>query len=62
MPVVNVLMWTGRTNEQKKQLAQEITKAFETIVGVPPSALHVIFQDISKDDWAIAGKLCNELE
>ena len=60
MPVVNILMWSGRTEEQKRKLAQEITKVFESTIGVPPSALHIIFQDIKKNDWALAGKLCSD--
>ena len=53
-------MWSGRTSDQKKRLAEEITKAFQDIAGVPPEALHILFQDIDKSDWAIAGRLCSE--
>ena len=60
MPVVNIYMWSGRTEEQKRKIAQGITQVFEAAAGVPPEALHIIFQDIEKSDWAIAGKLCSE--
>ncbi len=60
MPVVNIYMWSGRTIEQKRKLAEGITKVFESAAGVPPSALHIIFQDIPKNDWAITGKLCSD--
>jgi 4-oxalocrotonate tautomerase len=60
MPVVNVYMWSGRTIDQKRKLAEGITEVFKTAAGVPPEALHIIFQDVSKDDWAIAGKLASE--
>lgn len=60
MPVVNIYMWSGRTEEQKQKLAQGITEVFQTAAGVPPEAMHIIFQDISKSDWAIAGKLCSD--
>ena len=53
-------MWSGRTEEQKRKLAEGITELFQAVVGVPPEALHVIYQDISKSDWAIAGKLCSD--
>ena len=52
MPVVNIYMWSGRTNEQKRELAKGITHVFETVAGVPPEALHIIFQDISKNNYA----------
>ena len=60
MPVVNIYMWLGRTEEQKRKLAEGITKVFQDAAGVPPEALHIIFQDIEKNDWAIAGKLCSD--
>ena len=60
MPVVEVQMWTGRSTEQKRNLAELITKAFETAAGVPPEATHIIFKDIDKSDWSIGGKLCSE--
>ena len=60
MPVVNIYMWSGRTEEQKRKLAKGITQVFKDTIGVPPEALHVIFQDIEKNDWAIAGKLCSD--
>lgn len=60
MPVVNVYMWSGRTEEQKRKLAEGITKVFQSVAGVPPEAMHVIFQDIDKSDWSIAGKLCSD--
>jgi 4-oxalocrotonate tautomerase len=53
-------MWSGRSAEQKRTLAERITKVFESVADVPPTALHIIFHDVSKSDWAIAGKLCSD--
>jgi 4-oxalocrotonate tautomerase len=53
-------MWSGRTEEEKRKLAEGITKVFKDAAGVPPKVLHIIFQDIEKNDWAIAGKLCSD--
>ncbi len=62
MPVVNIYMWEGRTSEQKRKLVEGITEVFKSAAAVPPEALHIIFQDISKSDWAIAGKLCSDAD
>lgn len=59
MPVVIVEWWEGRTIEQKKQVARGITSAMQD-VGIPPEAVHIIFNDVSKHNWAIAGKLASE--
>ena len=60
MPVVQVYMWSGRTEEQKRNIAKGITKVFGDAAGVPAEAMHVVFHDVDKSDWAIAGKLCSE--
>jgi 4-oxalocrotonate tautomerase len=60
MPVVNIYMWSGRTEEQKRKIVEGVTQVFQREAGIPPEALHIIFQDIAKNDWAIAGKLCSD--
>lgn len=59
MPVVTVEWWEGRTVEQKKQVAEGVTRVLQD-VGVPPEATQIIIKDVPKHDWAIAGKLASE--
>ncbi len=59
MPVIIVEMWAGRTPEQKKQLAADLTQAFVKI-GTPKEAVHIIFKDNPKSNWADGGKLASE--
>lgn len=60
MPIVRVEMWPGRTRQQKAELAKAITDAVHDIAGAPLEATIVVFADVSKDDWAEAGKLASE--
>ena len=55
MPVVTVQMWTGRTPQQKRALARAITDAMVQHAGAKPTNLHVIIQEVPKEDWALAG-------
>ena len=57
MPVVRVSMWTGRTREQKEKLAEAITTALVDISKTQPEHVNIVFEDIEKSNWAIAGKL-----
>ena len=59
MPVVIVEMWEGRTVEQKKQLAKDITSAFVKI-GTPQEAVHIVLKDNAKHNWAIGGTMASE--
>ena len=60
MPIVRVEMWPGRTREQKAELAKVITNAINDIAGAPPEATIIVFEDVSKDDWAQSGKLASD--
>jgi 4-oxalocrotonate tautomerase family enzyme len=61
MPVVTVSWWAGRTQEEKVKVAKDITDVLAGI-GIPSQATHVIFQDVSKDDWAIGGQIVSNMK
>ena len=60
MPLITIDMFPGRTEEQKRQLAKEITMTFCTIANIKPDAVHIIFRDVRKSDWSFGGKLCSD--
>ena len=47
--------------EQKKELVRRISKDFEEVVNVKPESLHILFQDIDKEDWGTRGALASDL-
>ena len=53
-------LWPGRTKEQKAKLAEAFTKSAEEIMGTIPENTVIVFQDVSKDDWAKGGKLASD--
>ncbi|MBH66649.1 MAG: 4-oxalocrotonate tautomerase [Chloroflexi bacterium] len=60
MPVVNVAMYAGRTDQQKADLAKAITKAISETAEIPDSATTVIFQEVEKTAWAVGGVMVSE--
>jgi 4-oxalocrotonate tautomerase len=57
VPVVTVQLWEGRTLEQKRALVRAITDAMIEHANAKPDALHVILQEIPRENWARAGVL-----
>jgi len=55
MPVVQVEIWEGKTEDQKGKLMKGIVKAFEEI-GVKPSGAIVIIHETPKCNWGIEGE------
>lgn len=60
MPTLRVEMFAGRTVDQKRALARELTDATVRALGVPASAVEVLFFDIERGDWAVGGALCSD--
>jgi 4-oxalocrotonate tautomerase len=60
MPVVTVQLYEGRSIDQKRALADVITKALVEIAKTTPDQCHVIFQDVARHDWAQSGKLASD--
>jgi len=60
MPIVRVEMWPGRTQAQKAELARVITEAVVTIAHTTPESTIVIFDDVVKENWAVAGVLASQ--
>jgi 4-oxalocrotonate tautomerase family enzyme len=51
MPLINISMFEGRTDAQKKAVAAGIMKVFEEELGSGPAHTWIVFQDVAKNDW-----------
>ena len=60
MPTYHVEMLEGRTLEQKKKLAEEITRVSVEVLGGSAEAVHVILTEVKRENWATGGKLWSE--
>ena len=60
MPTIRVDMFEGRTHEQKRALAKELTDACVRAIGVSPESVDILFFDIPKQHWASGGKLWSD--
>ena len=60
MPVINIDMWEGRTEDQKRKIVKAVTEAMHESAGVNPEGLTIIIHDIPKDSWARAGILASD--
>ena len=60
MPMVTVEWLEGRTPQQKGQIAEALTKVFVEIAKVPMDQVWIVFRDVKRSDWAMAGKLLGQ--
>lgn len=60
MPTYHVEMLEGRTVEQKKKLAQEITRISVEVLGGSPDSVDILITDVKPENWSTGGKLWSE--
>lgn len=57
MPVVTIQLWEGRTLDQKRALVRAVTEAMVEHAGARSDGLHVIIQEVARENWGRAGVL-----
>ncbi len=60
MPTLRVELFEGRTPQQKRDLARELTEACVRVLGGSADAVDVLFFDIARQDWASGGTLWSD--
>lgn len=51
MPHVIVKLWPGKSDEQKRRLAQTLTRGVTDILGYGDDAVSVAFQEVPAGEW-----------
>ncbi len=57
MPIIRVEMFPGRTTDQKRDLARELTDGFVRACGGPGDRLHVVISEVERENWGVGGEL-----
>ena len=60
MPTLRVELFEGRTAEQKRALAKELTDACVRVLGGSADGVDVLYFDIARQDWATGGVLWSD--
>ena len=61
MPIIRVEMFK-RTQEQKRNLAKELTDAFVKTCGGSREAIKILITEVDKNDWASGGIITADKE
>lgn len=61
MPIIRVEMWEGRSIEQKRELVEVFSRELVRICGGSIDGVHVVIDEIKKQNWGIGAALCSDL-
>lgn len=57
MPVVNIKIIEGRSVEQKRKMAKNVTKAIADSLNIPEAAVWISIDDMKPENFAQGGEL-----
>lgn len=61
MPLAQIQIMEGRSDEQKRAVIEKVTAALVEAVGVPIDSVRVIITEVPKAHWGIGGKSAKDL-
>lgn len=61
MPIVQVHIMEGRSDDQKARMIQKVTDAIAESLDAPTEAVRVLIQEMPKTHFGIGGKTAKEL-
>jgi 4-oxalocrotonate tautomerase len=57
VPVVTIEWYSGRSPEQKREIAEKLTDLLVEVGGTTPEDVWIRFVDSPKSEWAIGGEI-----
>ena len=61
MPLAEITMMEGRTEDQKRAVIQKVTQAIVEAVGAPIESVRVVIREVPKTNWGIGGVSAKDL-
>ncbi|GAC33290.1 2-hydroxymuconate tautomerase [Alteromonas sp. KS69] len=61
MPIAQINIIEGRTDEQKEALISEVTDAIVRAIGAPKPSVRIIINEMPKQHFGIAGESVKKL-
>lgn len=56
MPIAQIYLLEGRTEEQKAAVIEKVTHALSEAAGAPSETVRVLIVEMPKSNWGIGGK------
>jgi 4-oxalocrotonate tautomerase len=60
MPIIRLEMLQGRTLDQKRELAEVLTRETARIARCSMDSIQIVFSEVNHDNWVVGGVLTSE--
>lgn len=55
MPIVQITLIEGRSQDQKEAMFREVTEALGRTVAAPPQSVRIMINEVPREHFAVAG-------
>ncbi|WP_221793980.1 2-hydroxymuconate tautomerase [Oceanobacter mangrovi] len=62
MPIVTIQMMEGRSEDQKRNIIEQVTATLAEASDSPVEAIRIILQEVPSTNWGKAGKMAKDLQ
>lgn len=61
MPIVQIELIEGRSEDQKREMAKQITETISQVAKTPKENVKIIFREMTTTNYAQGGKLTKDI-
>ena len=61
MPTFQVHLFEGRSIDEKRAFVEAVTRATCESLGIEPSSVNIVIDEIKRENWGTAGKLWSDV-
>lgn len=61
MPIVNIQVMEGRSEEKIKEVIENVTHSVSDTLGVPTQNVRVLVNEVPKTHWGIGGTAASDI-
>ncbi|BAU28280.1 4-oxalocrotonate tautomerase [Aneurinibacillus soli] len=62
MPLIQINIVEGRSDEMKRQLMKNVTEVVSETLGSPKEAIRILINEMPKNHWGIGGVPMSDLK
>ena len=60
MPIIRLEMFEGRSQEQKREFVQVVTREACRILACKPEDVNIVIDEVARSRWATGGELWSD--
>ena len=61
MPIVKIDIWEGRDKETRRLLIKSVAKSVSKSLDIPIEHVHIVINEVSKDNWGLEGEQASQI-